>query len=52
MPDSPGGISLTYARKKGDLYGNLNSNGTTLTIWEQKTCAADMTLASVIQAYS
>jgi hypothetical protein len=45
MPDSTGGMSLTYARKKSDLYGNLNSNGTTLTIWKQKTCAADMTLA-------
>lgn len=52
MPDSPGGMSLTYACKKGELYYNLNSNGTTWTIWEQKTGSAEMTLAPATQAYS
>ena len=52
MTDSPGGMSLSYACKKGDLYGGLNRNGAMWTIWEQRTGAADMTLVPVAQAYS
>jgi hypothetical protein len=52
MADAPGGMYLTYTCKEGNLYGNLNGSGATWTIWEQKTGAADMTLAPVAQAYS
>ena len=52
MADSPGGMSLSYVCKEGDLYGNLNGSGAIWTIWEQKKGAADMTLAPVAEAYS
>jgi hypothetical protein len=52
MANAPGGMSLTYTCKDGDLYGNINGGSPIWTIWEQKTGAADMTLAPIAQAYS
>lgn len=52
MADSPGGMSLSYSCRKGNLYGDMNRDGATWTIWEQKEGVADMTLAPVVQAYS
>jgi hypothetical protein len=49
---SAGGMLLTYECKDGNLYGEVNRDSNKWTIWEQKKGSADLTLASIAEAYT